>query len=178
MKNQKIEIAYDEQGFIMANQRVNEKREAFVKMVNTAKKFIGIPNDKLKQFRAEPLAYFEHELMQTYENLNPMKLSFKKLTDLLDLNVKEFIDSVNEYQKLKVDELAEVEREQFVKYATTPEQINKYNELKNICDMLNKLKETICPNMAMGTILSAFSGALLLDTSFTKLRPNPYFILG
>jgi hypothetical protein len=115
--------------------------------------------------------------MLVYENLNPMKLSFKKLTDLLDLDVQEFFNAVNEYQKLKVNELAEVDREQFVTYATTPEQISKYNELKNICDMLNKLKETNCPNLYMGSILTAFAGALLLDTSMTKLRPNPNFIL-
>jgi hypothetical protein len=177
MKNQKIEIAFDEQGFVMANQRVNEKRDAFVKMVNNAKKFIGIPNDKLKQFRAEPLVYFERELMHTYENLNPMKLTFKKLTDLLDLNIKEFIDAVNEYQRLNVDELQDVDREQYVTYATTSEQISKYNEIKNLCDTLNKLKETICPNVVLAMIQSSFSGALLIDTSFTKLRPNPNFIL-
>jgi hypothetical protein len=59
MKTQKIEIAFDEQGFIIANQRVQEKKEAFVNMVNIAQKFVGAPSEDFKRLRAEPLAYFE-----------------------------------------------------------------------------------------------------------------------
>ena len=99
MKTQKIEIAFDEQGYIIAKEKVDKKRELFIEMLNAAREFIPVPNAELKQFRAEPLKYFERELMLIYENMNVMKLSFKKLTDLLDLDIQKFSTKLFNWMK-------------------------------------------------------------------------------
>lgn len=177
MKPKPIEIAFDHDAYLNARNQVEKKKQLFVKMLNAAEEFIRVPNADINKFRNEPVKYFEREILLAYESVNVMKLSFKKLTDLLDLNVQKFFDAVTEYQKLKFDETAEIEREQFVTYATTQEQIDKFNELNNLCEMLNKAKETICPNATLAMVQASFSGALLIDTSFTKLRPNPMFVL-
>lgn len=177
MKIQRVPIWFDEQGFIMANQGLQEKRDAFANMVTSARKFIGLPNSDFKVFRAEPLKYFEQQILNTYEGLNVMRLSYKKLIDLIDLDVQEFVDAVTRYHRIQIDELIDIEREHYTRYAETKEQIEKYNLLKNICDILNKAKETICQNAYLSQVQAAFGGALRIDTSFTKLYPNPDFIL-
>lgn len=177
MKPKPIEIAFDHDAYLNARNQVEKKKQLFVKMLNAAEEFIKVPNADINKFRNEPIKYFEREILLAYESVNVMKLSFKKLTDLLDLNVQKFFDAVAEYQKLKVDETAEVQREQFIIYATTQEQIEKFNKLNDLCTMLNNIRETICPSATLAQVQASFSGALLIDTSFTKLRPNPMFVL-
>lgn len=173
----KTMIAFDEQGYIDAQNNVKKKQEAFERMFNEVSKLVTIPKKEVDAFRLNPQAYFDAAIYQKYDGVNTMRLSFKKLFEVMELDFSHVYKLINVYNSFSVDETKPVNKDLFETYAQNKKQVELYNELDNICKVVSIYKANIKPDLNLISIQQAFGGALVLSNGFNTIKPNPRFIL-
>jgi hypothetical protein len=165
---QKQLIYFNEEGFNLALNKHQEKQNAFLR--------IGIIADKLGFFIDPDETDYKEAILnaiaEKYKKENTLKLSAEKLAMLKDIDLTEFNKTVDDYNKLK--HIVEPDKQSYSTYATTPEQIerwNRANELKKAFEKAQEVAPFIKPQAFIGHLYPMFT------LSNGSLQIYPYFVL-
>lgn len=119
--------------------------EALNDLIRELKPYGKIDKVTLSKLKHEPRKFAEELVLSKYAKVNLMKLSFKKLVDVLELDIKPLEDAIERLEALSIKNAEEPNAEDYTTYATTKEQISRLDAIDAICEGLNKLRDTDYP---------------------------------
>lgn len=176
----KVKIYKDEHSEMVYNQNVQRKAKLFKELVDYCSQHIDTSD--LSALSEKGLAHFKEVFYNRYKDSFPPTLSIDKMLELSDISASK-IDSIHQrYNDIQIEgfnpETCEAPELDFNVYATTKEQIKRFELAQSICHAVNELKAETNYTFFLGQISQGCSGVVQVSfADTTKLIVNPQFVL-
>jgi hypothetical protein len=174
-----IVIHEDKQAYGQAVERATSKKKIFSELVAEVKKFVSLDEKskpEMKVFKTNPKEWFKAAFLKKYESRNQLSLSFRKLTEALELNttnVDILSDQFINYSKDNDDP----QQSDFLRIANTQDEIDRYEDAKKICELIMNTKATLKPNLDLMQIATLFRPMIRFDIHANVVFVNPDWVL-
>jgi hypothetical protein len=129
-------------GYQVQVSKHKEYLSALESQYKALEKFKNVTRNDFKQIIENPIQYSENSVLKAFEDVNLMKLSYKKLVDVLELDVSELELSAKRLNGLNPIHYKEPNLDDFKMYASTKEQLSRLNALNKILEGLEELNPT------------------------------------
>lgn len=176
----RVKIYKDEHSEMAYNQNVQRKAKLFKELVDYCSQHIDTSD--LSALSEKGLTHFKEVFYNRYKDSFPPTLSIDKMLELSDISASK-IDSIHQrYSDIQIDGFdvttATAPELDFNVYATTKEQIKRFELAQSICHAVNELKAETNYTFFLGQISQGCSGVVQVSfADTTKLVVNPQFVL-
>lgn len=160
----KVPLFVDELSRDEYNRNKESKEALYKEALKYCERFIPI-EDK-KAFREDIHGYFEAAYLGKYRVEFPPIISDAKIFELSDINSDKIKALQGKYEAISVPS----KEPDFTVYATTPEQIKRYEVLKDICEAINNARGII-PVNNFG-LMNGLGRTITHDFGTDSLIPN------
>ena len=139
---EKYLVSTDVNGYEMAKKNHLEYQNSFEKLLIELGKFKAVNEDEKVRARFDAIRFAKSHILDSYEVQNTMKLSYKKLIEVLEIDVSKleaaaiYFDSLNPHFK-EIPKLKDFET-----FATEPSQIVRFKALNNLIQAISDLEPT------------------------------------
>lgn len=173
-------IYKDEHSEMVYNQNVLRKAKLFKELIDYCSQHIDTSD--LSALSEKGLTHFKEVFYNRYKDSFPPTLSIDKMLELSDISASK-IDSIHQrYNEIQIEGFdvitCKAPELDFNVYATTADQIKRFELAQSICDSINQLKTETNYTFFLGQVSQGCSG--IVQVSFadtTKLIVNPQFVL-
>lgn len=167
----KVLINFQEDQFNNDMTLFNSKEAARLDVLEAVKELTNC-KDFNSTFTNETIENTYKLIEDQYRSRNQLKLSGKKLVEVLEIDMSEIIKANDKYQSLL--DVKKPMKKNYCSYAETEEEIIRLNAAKKVIDSINELsKHTKVFN---GTIVGAVNGAVTCTLRNQNLIPNLAFV--
>ena len=166
----KIEVYFNEPHYKSMVASYNEKLKIKDQIIDEVRRHFRSDMDLKPLFFLKPLASFY--MGCTVHLDNPMKLSGEKLVELYELDISKLKILCTQWEDVK--DLKKPNREDYCIYASTKEQISKYNTATKLIKALNEANPFLYSRSPYN-LVQPFRNMVKLDMN-SKLVVNPAFI--
>ena len=172
IKNEKqTPIYFDEQSY---NQHLKEHQAMLETKKQMIKEFKKLLNSQLEPTNFENIVDEFYSCLELQKKeVNTMNLKGNKLASLLDINVSNLLALQSRYN---LNTIVEPTTEQYTTYATTSEELEKYNICLEVIKAIDKAKKYTLSIGNLNTMTQAFSPMIGFNHLTQSFVPNVGFI--
>lgn len=175
----KIKIATDTTAENEYRNKVQVKSDTFNELLDYCIKFVSI-ND-LSAFADNPKQHFLTAFDERYKDEFPAIVPLEKRLELSGIELHKIESLQTKFKSIEVEGYDIIKgnapKIDFGIYATTSEQIKRYEISKKLCEALKELKESGVYTQ-MGIVNNGLSGVFDMDWSEGVLTPSIRFVMG
>ena len=176
----KVKIFHDELSETMYTQKLERKKKLFQELIEYCSKFVHL--DDLTALSNEGEQYFQKVFYARYKDEFPPMVSIQKMIEMVECSLSKISSLHTRYSEIQIEgfnpETQEAPIIDFSVYATTKEQIKRYQLAQSICDAVNEIKATTNYTIFHGQLSQAMGGILQISFADSgKLIVNKDFVL-
>lgn len=123
----------------------------------------------------DPMRSVREAFLKKYEEQNTFGISFKKLVELLEIDLSRLKDAIALYEKCQVRQ--EPQREDFTIYAKTEEQKARLRLANGLLRSMQTIQENGWGHCYGGTFTKSFANPPIFMNGSLEWKVNPRFIL-
>jgi hypothetical protein len=156
--------------------RIEAKINAFKTLLDYCQQFISI--EDLNAFSDNPNEYFKTAFNTKYENDFPPIVSYSKRLELCNISESKIIELQNKYQAIQIENFDCIKlsapKKDFGIYAIDREAEKRYQKTKQLCDLLNDLRNE--NQVYPANVVQGVSGAIGFNFKTNQFDINVNFI--
>lgn len=173
----KLKIGFNEKAETQYLNNLQDKRSALQSLADYTLEFVE--DIDLKALYEAPYEYSTQIVANKFKDAYK-GAKIEKIFDIIGFSSVKVERLCKEFKAVDIqinpNTLEPLEIIDFNIYAETPEQIEKYNAVKNVCDAV-KILIQYAPNIHKGDLIYALRGAIMPDYANNHVQANIGFIL-
>jgi hypothetical protein len=155
---------------------VEAKKKRFDALLEYCNQFISIEN--LNAFSDNPNEYFKKAFNEKYENDFPPLVSYEKKLDLCNISQAKIYELESNYKAIQIENFDPVKLsapdKDFNIYAIDSEAEKRYKKTKQLCDLLNDLRNEF--QVYPANVVQGVTGAITFNFQTNQFDLNVNFI--
>jgi hypothetical protein len=155
---------------------VNAKISRFTALLDYCNQFISI--DDIKAFSEAPNEYFKKAFNEKYESDFPPLVNYAKRLELCNISQSKIYELESNYKAIQIENFdpvkLEAPKKDFNIYAIDSEAVKRYEKTKQLCDLLNDLRNEF--QVYPANVIQGVTGAIQFSFQTNQFDINVNFI--